>query len=140
MNTAALNTFMFHTMLAELVPGARWVDDHVLHSTSAHLHAEGRHALIEFVWPVHNDGWSLDCLTDDCRPMVSRVLDTFNRHVPSGRVAQVSCYMAPRKPADAVTDPGWLEWGVCLYDDAGNRLLYIAHIQRTIGADVERHT
>jgi len=55
-------------------------------------------------------------------------------------VAQVTCYMAPRRPADARSDPGWLEWGVCLYDSAGNRLLYIAHIQRGVGADVERHT
>ena len=137
---AARSLFLFHTMLGELVPGAHWVDDHVIHSTTATLQSEGHSAKMEFVWPVHDAGWSLDCLTEDCRPMVNRVLDTFNRHVAGGRVAQVTCYMAPRRPADAMSDPGWLEWGVCLYDSAGNRLLYIAHIQRGVGADVERHT
>lgn len=133
-------TFLFHTMLDELIPGVAWRDDHVTHNTCATLQAEGHTATLEFVWPVHDTGWSLDCLTDDCRPMVNRVLDTFNRHVAGGRVKSVTCYMAPRKPATAVCDPGWLEWGVVLRDEAGERVMYIAHIQRSIGADVERHT
>lgn len=135
-----LNTFLLHTMLDRLVPGASWRDDHVTHSTTATLTCEGKAASLEFVWPVHDTGWSLDCLTDDCLPMVNRVLDTFNRHVSSGRVGSISCYMAPRKPATALTDPGWLEWGVVIRDHDGERLLYVAHIQRSIGADVERHT
>ena len=133
-------TFLFHTMLDELIPGAIWRDDHTLHNTCATLQAEGQTATMEWVWPVHDTGWSLDCLTDDCRPMVNRVLDTFNRHVAGGRVAQVTCYMAPRKPADARSDPGWLEWGVVLVGHDGRTLLYIGHIQRAIGAPVERHT
>lgn len=133
-------TFLFHTMLDELIPGASWRDDHTTHSTCATLQVEGHAATMEWVWPVHDTGWSLDCLTDDCRPMVNRVLDTFNRHVPNGRVKSVSCYMAPRKPETAKSDPGWLEWGVVLRDEAGERVLYVAHVQRQIGADVERHT
>lgn len=133
-------TFLFHTMLDELIPGAIWRDDHVTHNTCATLQAEGQTATMEFVWPVHDTGWSLDCLTDDCRPMVNRVLDTFNRHVANGRVKPVTCYMQPRKPETALSDPGWLEWGVVLRDEDGERVLYIAHIQRSIGADVERHT
>lgn len=133
-------TFLFHTMLDELIPGASWRDDHTLHNTCATLQAEGQTATMEWVWPVHDTGWSLDCLSDDCRPMVNRVLDTFNRHVANGRVKSVTCYMAPRKPATAMCDPGWLEWGVVLRDAEGERVLYIAHIQRSIGADVERHT
>lgn len=133
-------TFLFHTMLDELIPGASWRDDHIMHNTRAMLQAEGQTATMEWVWPVHDTGWSLDCLSDDCRPMVNRVLDTFNRHVSYGRVKSVTCYMAPRKPATAMSDPGWLEWGVVLRDEDGERVLYIAHIQRSIGADVERHT
>ena len=133
-------TFLFHTMLAELIPGASWRDDHTTHSTCATLQVEGHTATMGFVWPVHDTGWSLDCLGEDCRPMVNRVLDTFNRHVANGRVKSVVCYMAPRKPETAMSDPGWLEWGVVLLDSAGECVLYVAHIQRSIGADVERHT
>lgn len=110
------STFLFHTALEQLIPGTVWHDDHTVHHTKAWLQAEGHMASLEFVWPVHDTGWSLDCLADDCLaddclPMVGRVLDTFNRHVAGGRVGSVSCYMAPRKPATALTDPGWLEWG-----------------------------
>lgn len=134
------STFLFHTALEQLIPGAVWRDDHTTCSTTARLQAQGHGATMEFVWPVHDTGWSLDCLTDDCLPMVNRVLDTFNRHVAGGRVGSVSCYMAPRKAATALGDPGWLEWGVVIRDHDGERLLYVAHIQRQIGADVERHT
>lgn len=134
------STFLFHTMLDELVPGVRWTDDHTIHNTCATLQAEDHTATMEWVWPVHDTGWSLDCLSDDCQPMVNRVLDTFNRHVANGRVKSVTCYMQPRKSPDALSDPGWLEWGVVLRDAEGERVLYIAHIQRQIGADVERHT
>ena len=72
--------------------------------------------------------------------MVNRVLDTFNRHVSTGRVGRVVCYMNDRKPESVVNGPGWLEWGVVINDHHGERVLYIAHIQRTIGAEVERHT
>lgn len=133
-------TFLFHTMLNELVPGADWRDDHTLRITAANLQAEGHTATMEWVWPVGENGQSLDCLGEDCRQMVNRVLDTFNRQVASGRVKTVSCYMAPRKPEKVVCDPGWLEWGVYLRDEENRGLLYIAHIQRQIGADVERHT
>jgi hypothetical protein len=133
-------TFLFHTMLDELIPGVTWRDDHAICNTTANLQAGGHMATLEWVWPVGENGQTLDCLDDDCRPMVNRVLDTFNRHVANGRVKSVTCYMAPRKSETAVCDPGWLEWGVVLRDEAGERVLYIAHIQRRIGADVERHT
>lgn len=129
-------TFLFHTMLADLTPGAAWVDDGVTRSTTARLATEGHSAMLEFVWPA--DG--LDVLVEDCRPMVNRVLDTFNRHVAAGNVGRLVCYMNARKPVAAVNDPGWLEWGVVVNDHYGERVIYIAHIQRRIGADVERHT
>ena len=133
-------TFLFHTMLDELVPGASWRDDHTAHITRATLQTAGHAATMEWVWPVHDTGWSLDCLTDDCRPMVNSVLDTFNRHVANGRVKSVTCYMTPRRPETAKSDPGWLEWGVVLSTEYSKCALYIAHIQRSIGAGVERHT
>lgn len=135
------NTFLFHTALDKLIPGVQWRDDHISHTTSAYLQADDHtSAEMVWVWPVHDTGWDLDCLADDCLPMVQRVLDTFQRHVSTGRVGTVKCYMAPRKAADAKSDPNWLEWGVVLLDHVGNTRLFIAHIQRAIGADVERHT
>lgn len=135
------STFLFHTALDKLIPGVQWHDDHISHTTSAYLQADDHtSAEMVWVWPVHDTGWDLDCLADDCLPMVQRVLDTFQRHVPSGNVGTVKCYMAPRKAADAKSDPGWLEWGVVLLDHVGNTRLFIAHIQRAIGAPVERHT
>lgn len=135
------NTFLFHTALDKLIPGVQWRDDHISHTTSAYLQADDQtSAEMEWVWPVHDTGWDLDCLTDDCLPMVQRVLDTFQRHVPSGKVGTVKCYMSPRKAPTALSDPGWLEWGVVLLDHVGNTRLFIAHIQRAIGAPVERHT
>ena len=136
-------TFLFHTALETLTPGVTWHDDHTARTTSAYLQADDgidSVAMLEWVWPVGDAAQSLDYLTDDCLPMVNAVLDTFQRHVSTGRVAQVRCFMSPRKPATALSDPGWLEWGVILVDHDGNTRLYIAHIQRAVGAPVERHT
>lgn len=136
-------TFLFHTILDKLTPGVTWRDDHTARTTSAYLQADDgvdSTAQLEWVWPVHDTGQSLDCLTAGDIPMVNAVLDTFQRHVSTGRVAQVRCFMSPRKPETALSDPGWLEWGVILVDHDGNTRLYIAHIQRQYGAPVERHT
>lgn len=135
------NTFLFHTALETLTPGVNWHDDHVAKTTSAYLQADDHtSAEMEWVWPVGATGQSLDYLTDDCLPMVNSVLDTFQRHVSTGRVALVRCFMTPRKAPTALSDPGWLEWGVILVGHDGRTLLYIGHIQRAIGAPVERHT
>lgn len=137
------NTFLFHTALESMTPGVNWYDDHVVGTTSAYMQADDSIvavAQLEWVWPVGDAGQSLDNLGEDCLPMVDAVLNTFRRHVWTGRVAQVRCFMTPRKPADAKSDPGWLEWGVVLVGHDGRTLLYIGHIQRAIGAPVERHT
>lgn len=136
-------TFLFHTALETLTPGVNWHDDHAAKTTSAYLQADDSIdtvALMEWTWPVGDDGQSLDCLTDDCLPMVNAVLDTFQRHVSTGRIAAVRCFMSPRKAPTALSDPGWLEWGVILVGHDDQTLLYIAHIQRQYGAPVERHT
>lgn len=136
-------TFLFHTILDKLTPGANWYDDHTARTTSAYLQADDHidsTAQLEWVWPVGSDGQSLDYLTAGDIPMIQRVLDTFQRHVSTGRVAKVRCFMSPRKPETALSDPGWLEWGVILVGHDDQTLLYIAHIQRQYGAPVERHT
>lgn len=135
-------TFLFHTILNGLVPGAIWRDDHTLRNTTAHLTSEGHTARLEWVWPIHDAGWSLDVLTDGDIPMINRVLDTFNRHVATGRVTSLTCYMQPRKPPTALSDPGWIEWGVVVRygEDPQDSSLFIMHLQRQYGADVERHT
>lgn len=136
-------TFLFHTALETLTPGVNWYDDHAAKATSAYLQVDDSLdtvALMEWVWPVGDTAQSLDCLTDDCLPMINAVLDTFQRHVSTGRIAAVRCFMSPRKPETALSDPGWLEWGVVLVGREDQTLLCIGHIQRAIGAPVERHT
>ena len=136
--------FLFHTALHNLIPGVTWHDDHNARATSAYLQADDSIdsvAMLEWVWPVGDAAaQSLDYLTDDCLPMVNAVLDTFQRHVSTGHVRAVRCFMSPRKAPTALSDPGWLEWGVVLVGHDGRTLLYIGHIQRAIGAPVERHT
>jgi hypothetical protein len=69
--------------------------------------------------------------------MLMAVLTRIARHVPQAK--QIDVYTSPRKPMDAWSDPGWLEWGI-KYQYRGGGGLYVGAIQRAPDAEYEFHS
>ena len=75
----------------------------------------------------------------DLRKLVASVLLLSERHAGGGNLQSVEVYVAARRPAGALCDPEWAEWHSVLEYGEGRKLL-VAHLQRKLGADVERHS
>lgn len=78
-------------------------------------------------------------LAEDDIPLAEKVIALIQRHNHSDNLKWADVYIDARKPATAMSDPGWLEWLVQLRYHSGGGMT-IGVIQRRVGADVECHS
>lgn len=83
--------------------------------------------LVEQPWPTPEQ---------DREVMAAAVAKLMRRYESA---ANFTVWPAPRKPKDAQSDPGWLEWGVRVEFESRNQL-FIGLVQRKPGDEVESHS
>lgn len=68
---------------------------------------------------------------------VAAALKKANQYIPTAKQISIHCKM--RNPADAISAPNWLEYGIFVEFESGSTL-YLAMIQRAPGNSFEFHS
>jgi len=77
------------------------------------------------------------CAQNVDRDMLAAVFARVILHVPQAKT--ITIHASDRRPTDARSDPGWLEW-IIVYEYRDGGKLTVGAIQRTPGADYEFHS